>query len=184
MTDADMQALDPKDTFLFGARAATAQRGKYLLLVLDEIEAVWRKTGQSTEMSVLGDQTYALLWHLINNGHGGVGTLICGAMTVGHLIQGLPVDGYRQRMSLNSTKIPLMRMGSVEPTDHRVATECVKIMRPDLSARTASWVETLTAYVHWTCGTSPRKAAVIMQHVGQHLPSSVLQVWTLYYTHN
>lgn len=170
MTDKDMQELDPQDMFLFGARAAVAQRGTYLLLILDEIEAVWKqdpheRPATDTRRS-LGDEAFALMWHLANTGHGGVGTLICGSTaSVDRLIKGLPVDGFLERRSLNGTKFPLTRIVPAEPTDPKAAAEFVKKMRPDLmNHENPTWCQLMTEFVHWSCGANPRKAAAIIAH--------------------
>ncbi len=174
-----MQALAPGDASLFGARAALDITDKYLLLILDEIEAVWRtsfrvhrainrNTGQPTGQPLV-DEAFALLWHLANTGYGNVGTLICGStVSIDRLIKGeLVGHDYSDRLSLNGTKFRMTRIVPSVPTDPGPAEECVAKMLPDPEQRSSAWRKELAEFVHWTCGASPRKAGVVMTHAEQ-----------------
>jgi len=107
MSDAEMQALDPLDMFLYGARAAAAKHDRYVMLVLGEADAVWLARWTAAAW-VLADESYALLSHLAKTGHGGWATLACStSRLLDDLVEGNDVnDGrYARRRPLNKCRI-------------------------------------------------------------------------------
>jgi len=170
MSADQMQALDPMDMFLYGARAAAALHGKYVFLVLDNIEAVWWKNASATERT-LCDEAYALLGHLANTGHGGWGTLACSWFPeLRKLIVNEPISDARftPRRSLNGTKCPTIHLATASPGDTGPAAEfvaCMMSLPVRQYVKKCNLMPSLVKYVVDECDTNPRAAAHLLKQL-------------------
>lgn len=149
----EMQACDPGDTALYGARRALALRNQHLFLVFDEIECIW------TAEDRLRDEAYHLLLVLGNSGSGSTSTIVCGeTSSLYRLMNGYPVPPRypARRPSLNSTKYRVNHLAMDPPTDREVVARIVEAIMPALGSVSPKQRNAVVNAALFFAGSDPR----------------------------
>lgn len=173
----ELQACDPEDSALYGARQALVQRGKYLFLVFDEIECIWTKEDK------LRDEAFHLLLVLGNSGGGSTSTVVCGSTASLHrLITGYPVPPLHtaRRGSLNETKYRVTWLPGDSPADETATARIVNTLLPPTLTMTPGQRRALVEFVHFVAGSNPRAVEQILSATSAASAIAnmeALQVW-------